>query len=92
MKTRLTERDLSRIVRRVINEESTSNIKQEYIDEIRSLLDAMENSDEHDADTTAQIIVNNTNYFLTRQRQWSNRSKYGKPLFTDSDVKYLNKR
>jgi len=89
MRYRLTERDLSRIVRRVVNEE-TSNIKQEYIDEIKSLLDSMQNSNEHNADTVAQIIVNNSNFFLTRQKQWSDRNKYGEPPFTDSEVKYLN--
>ncbi len=69
----------------------TTNIKQEYINEIRSLLDRMENSNEHNADTVAQIIVNNSNYFLTRQKQWSDQTKYGKPLFVDSEVKYLDK-
>jgi hypothetical protein len=114
MKTRLTERDITRIVRRVVNEQNefdspppegkilvkdkdgkeryvTSNTKQEYIDEIKSLLDMMENSDEHNADTVAQIIVNNSNFFLTRQKQWSDKTKYGEPLFTDSEVKYLDK-
>ena len=93
MRTRLTERDLSRIVKRVINEqnETTSNTKQEYIDEIKSLLDMMENSDEHNADTVAQIIVNNSNFFLTRQKQWSDKTKYGEPLFTNSEVKFLDK-
>jgi len=93
MKTRLTERDITRIVRRVVNEQDnmTSNTKQEYIDEIKSLLDMMQNSDEHNADTVAQIIVNNSNFFLTRQKQWSDKTKYGEPLFTNSEVKYLNK-
>lgn len=71
--------------------EQPNDVKKEYINEIRSLLSSMENSGEHNADTTAQIIVNNTNYFLTRQKQWSDINKYGKPLFSNSEVKYLNK-
>jgi len=93
---RLTESDLIRLVKRVISEQivttgQTSNAKQEYINEIKSLLDSMLNSNEHSADTVAQIIVNNTNYFLTRQKQWSDKTKYGEPLFNESEVKFLNK-
>ena len=93
---RLTESELVGIVKRVISEQTvttgqTANVKQEYINEIKSLLDSMLNSNEHSADAVAQIIVNNTNYFLTRQKQWSDKTKYGEPLFNDSEVKYLNK-
>ena len=71
--------------------EQPNDGKKEYINKIRSLLSSMENSGKHNADTTAQIIVNNTNYFLTRQREWSDINKYGKPLFSNSEVKYLDK-
>ena len=76
---------------RTVTTGQTVNTKQEYINEIKSLLDSMLNSNDYSADTVAQIIVNNTNYFLTRQKQWSDRTKYGEPLFNESEVKFLNK-
>ena len=55
------------------------------------MLIAMENSAAHKADTVAQIIVNNSNDFLTRQKDWADTAKYGAPLFKTPEVRYLNK-
>ena len=66
-------------------------IKREIVVEIESLLKAMELSPQHSADTMAQVLINNLNFFLLREKQWSNTTKYGEPLFNRSDVKFVNK-
>ena len=70
---------------------TTDVAKAAYIKEIRDMLISMENSAAHKADTVAQIIVNNSNDFLTRQKDWADTAKYGAPLFKTPEVRYLNK-
>jgi len=70
---------------------ATDVAKAAYIKDIRDMLISMENSAAHKADTVAQIIVNNSNDFLTRQKDYADTAKYGAPLFKMPEVRYLNK-
>ena len=78
MRNRLTERDLSRIVRRVINEEEEGDGKSELIQVLTDKLNNMKNDTEYDATDVAQIIYNNCAHFMNKTDIFSSRS--GEPL------------
>jgi hypothetical protein len=80
MRTRLTERDLSRIVRRVINEEEEEegDDKSELIQVLTDKLNDMKNDTKFDATDVAQIIYNNCAHFMNKTDIFSSRS--GEPL------------
>ena len=85
MRTRLTERDLSRIVRRVINEqdENTDELNNELLDYFQKEIDTMRNNiSVHKPDTIAGVLRERANDFLYRSQfvqDFGNHAKWGKP-------------
>jgi len=70
MRNRLTERDLSRIVRRVINEQEDP--KNKLIKVLKSKLESMESDPNFDADSVCEVIVNNCNHYKNKTDIFSN--------------------
>jgi hypothetical protein len=67
MKTRLTERDLNRIVRRVINEqESTDDDKSNLIQVMIDKLNSMKDNQNFTADDVCEVLINNCNHFKNK--------------------------
>jgi hypothetical protein len=70
MRNRLTERDLSRIVRRVINEQEDP--KNKLIGVLMSKLTSMKSDPNFDADSVCEVIVNNCNHYKNKTDIFSN--------------------
>ena len=73
-KIRLTEKDLTNIIKRVINEQTVPNKddKAELIKVLRNKLNDMEN-DKIDAMGVAQVIYNNCAHFMNKTDIFSGR-------------------
>jgi hypothetical protein len=78
MRNRLTERDLSRIVKRVINEQNEDDGKSDLIKSLQNSLSQMSNNNEYNATMVAQIIYNNCAQWMNKESYFSNRP--GDPL------------
>jgi hypothetical protein len=64
---KLTEKDLSRIVNRVINEqESTDDGKGELIQVMMDKLESMKNDQKFTANGVCEILINNCNHFKNK--------------------------
>jgi hypothetical protein len=77
MRTRLTERDLSRIVKRVISEQEEGDGKKELLQVMKNYLSKFE-SDEWDGISVAQSIYNTCAHFMNKTDMFSSRP--GTPL------------
>lgn len=65
MRKRITERDLSRIVRRVIKEQN-EDPKTKLITVLTNKLESMKNDTQFDADSVCEVIINNCNHFKNK--------------------------
>ena len=64
---KLTEKDLSRIVNRVINEqESTDDGKGELIQVMMDKLESMKNDQKFTANNVCEVLINNCNHFKNK--------------------------
>jgi Cdc6-like AAA superfamily ATPase len=68
MRNRLTERDLSRIVRRVVNEqqETTDDGKSKLIQVMMDKLNSMKDNQNFTADDVCEVLTNNCNHFKNK--------------------------
>ena len=78
MRNILTERDLSRIVRRVIKEQNEDDGKSELIKVLTNHLNSMKDNKEWDAMSVAQTIYNDCAHFMNKTDMFSSRP--GEPL------------
>ena len=86
--TRLSERDLTRIVRRVINEQDgenpTEDLNNELLDYFQKQIDTMRGSTKHTPDTIAIVMRDRGNDFLLRnqlEEDFGDTEKWGKPKY-----------
>ena len=64
--TRLNERDLTRIVRRVVNEQTEDDGKSKLIQVLTDKLNGMKDNKEWNAMSVAQTIYNNCAHFMNK--------------------------
>jgi hypothetical protein len=73
---RLTEDDLTRVIKRVVSEQTTPNVKDdkaELIKVLRNKLNSMEGNNKFDAMGVAQVIYNNCAHFMNKTDIFSGR-------------------
>ncbi len=80
MKTRLTERDITRIVRRVVNEQGGDPMptpmddgKKKLIQVLRNHLNSMENDNDFSALGVAQVMYNDCAHWMNKTDMFSSR-------------------
>jgi hypothetical protein len=73
IRNNLTERDLSRIVRRIINEQNKDDSKSHLIKVLTNHLKVMKNSQEWTAMMVAQGIYNDCAHFMNKTSTFSSR-------------------
>jgi hypothetical protein len=82
MRNRLTERDITRIVKRVVNEQGENPMptpspmdtgKKELIQVLRNHLNSMENDNDFSALGVAQVIYNDCAHWMNKTNMFSSR-------------------